>query len=41
MRKKIVQHLSEGGERLDPLVLEAVGRLGVNEFDETGYSWDA
>jgi formate dehydrogenase subunit delta len=41
MRKKIVQHLSEGGERLDPLVLEAVGRLGVNEVDETGYSWDA
>ncbi len=41
MRKKLVQHLSEGGEELDPLVLEAVGRHGVNEVDETGYSWDA
>jgi formate dehydrogenase subunit delta len=41
MRKKIVQYLEQGGEGLDPLVKEAVGRLGVNEVDEDGYSGDA
>ena len=41
MRKKIVHHLNEGGEGLDPHVREAVGRLGAHQVDETGYSGDA
>jgi hypothetical protein len=37
MRKKIVHHLSAGGEGLDPLVREAVQRLTAKQSDETGY----
>jgi hypothetical protein len=38
MRQKIVHHLGDGGEGLDPLVREAVQRLGVKQADEAGYS---
>jgi formate dehydrogenase subunit delta len=38
MRKKIVHHLSEGGEGLDPLVKEAVQTLKAKQSDEAGYS---
>ncbi|HUI21368.1 MAG TPA: formate dehydrogenase subunit delta [Methylocella sp.] len=41
MRKKIVLHLNEGGEGLDPLVKEAVQWLRVKLADEVGYSGDA
>ncbi|MGB6176219.1 MAG: formate dehydrogenase subunit delta [Methylocella sp.] len=41
MRQKIVRHLSEGGEGLDPLVREAVRRVGAKEVDEAGYSGEA
>ncbi|MGB6982713.1 MAG: formate dehydrogenase subunit delta, partial [Methylocella sp.] len=41
MRQKIVCHLSEGGEGLDPLVREAVRRVGAKEVDEAGYSGEA
>jgi formate dehydrogenase subunit delta len=37
MRKKIVQHLSEGGEGLDPLVREAVETLRAKQSVEAGY----
>jgi formate dehydrogenase subunit delta len=37
MRKKIVRHLSEGGEELDPLVREAVETLRAKQSDEAGY----
>ena len=37
MRKKIVQHLSEGGEGLDPLVREAVQTLRAKQSDEAEY----
>jgi formate dehydrogenase subunit delta len=37
MRKKIVRHLSEGGEELDPLVREAVQTLRAKQSDEAGY----
>jgi formate dehydrogenase subunit delta len=37
MRKKIVRHLSEGGEGLDPLVMEAVQTLRAKQSDEAGY----
>ena len=37
MRKKIVHHLDQGGEGLDPLVREAVQTLRVNQSDDTGY----
>jgi formate dehydrogenase subunit delta len=37
MRKKIVHHLNEGGEGLDPLVKEAVQTLSANQSDEAGY----
>ena len=38
MRKKIVHHLSEGGEGLDPLVREAVQRLRAKNVGQAGYS---
>jgi formate dehydrogenase subunit delta len=38
MRKKIVHHLTEGGEGLDPLVREAVQTLGPKLSDEAEYS---
>jgi formate dehydrogenase subunit delta len=41
MRKKIVHHLSEGGEGLDPLVKEAVQRLRMKYIALGGYSGDA
>jgi formate dehydrogenase subunit delta len=41
MRKKIVHHLEQGGEGLDPLVKEAVQWLRVKLADEAGYSGDA
>jgi formate dehydrogenase subunit delta len=41
MRKKIVHHLDQGGEGLDPLVREAVARLVASEIDEEGYLGDA
>jgi formate dehydrogenase subunit delta len=41
MRKKIVHHLNEGGEGLDPLVKEAVKRLGAKRVGEAGYSGEA
>jgi hypothetical protein len=41
MRKKIVHHLSEGGEGLDPLVKEAVQRLKAKNVGEPGYAGDA
>jgi formate dehydrogenase subunit delta len=41
MRKKIVRHLSEGGEGLDPLVREAVQRVGAKYIALGGYSGDA
>jgi formate dehydrogenase subunit delta len=41
MRKKIVRHLNEGGEGLDPVVREAVARLVASEIDEEGYLGDA
>ena len=37
MRKKIVRHLSDGGEGLDPLVREAVQTLRVKQSNEAGY----
>jgi len=37
MRKKIVRHLSEGGEGLDPLVREAVETLKAKQSDDAGY----
>jgi formate dehydrogenase subunit delta len=41
MRKKIVHHLSEGGEGLDPLVKEAVQRLRAKYIALGGYAGDA
>jgi formate dehydrogenase subunit delta len=41
MRKKIVRHLSEGGEGLDPRVREAVQQVGAKQVDEAGYSGEA
>jgi formate dehydrogenase subunit delta len=38
MRQKIVQHLDEGGENLDPLVKEAVERLRATLPDEAVHS---
>jgi formate dehydrogenase subunit delta len=40
MRKKIIDHLDQGGEGLDPLVKEAV-RLLAYQLHEAGYSGDA
>jgi formate dehydrogenase subunit delta len=37
MRKKIVLHLNEGGEGLDPLVKEAVQTLRAKQSDEAGH----
>jgi formate dehydrogenase subunit delta len=37
MRKKIVRHLSEGGEELDPLVGKPWKRSGAKQSDEAGY----
>ncbi len=34
MRKKILAHLDHGGEGLDPLVKEAVQRLGKIDFSK-------
>lgn len=41
MRKRIVHHLHQGGEGLDPLVKEAVQRVLAKQVDEAGYSGDA
>jgi formate dehydrogenase subunit delta len=41
MRKKIVHHLGEGGEGLDPIVREAVQRLRAKRVGEAGYSGEA
>jgi formate dehydrogenase subunit delta len=38
MRKKIVHHLDQGGEGLDPFVREAVQTLGAKQSDEAEYS---
>jgi formate dehydrogenase subunit delta len=38
MRRKIVQHLDQGGEGLDPLVKEAVERLRATLPNEAEYS---
>jgi formate dehydrogenase subunit delta len=38
MRKKIVHHLDQGGEGLDPLVREAVQTLRAKQSDDAGYS---
>ncbi|WP_036255351.1 formate dehydrogenase subunit delta [Methylocapsa acidiphila] len=35
MRKKILAHLEHGGEGLDPLVKEAVQKLGMMNFSRT------
>jgi NADH-dependant formate dehydrogenase delta subunit FdsD len=37
LRKKIVHHLDEGGEGLDPLVREAVQTLRSKQSDEAEY----
>jgi formate dehydrogenase subunit delta len=37
IRKKIVHHLGQGGEGLDPLVREAVQTLRAKQSDEAGY----
>jgi formate dehydrogenase subunit delta len=37
MRKKIVHHLNEGGEGLDPRVKEAVETLKAKQSDVAGY----
>jgi len=41
MRKKIIEHLQNGGEGLDPLVLEAVKRLKAKYIALGGYAGDA
>jgi formate dehydrogenase subunit delta len=38
MRRKIVRHLDQGGEGLDPLVKEAVDRLRATLPNEAEYS---
>jgi formate dehydrogenase subunit delta len=38
MRKKIVRHLNEGGEGLDPIVREAVERLRATLPNEAEFS---
>jgi hypothetical protein len=38
MRKKIVHHLDEGGEELDPFVRETVERLRATLPNEAEYS---
>jgi formate dehydrogenase subunit delta len=38
MRRKIVQHLDQGGEGLDPLVREAVEKLRATLPNEAEYS---
>jgi formate dehydrogenase subunit delta len=38
MRKKIIDHLEQGGEGLDPLVKEAVERLRATLPNEAEYS---
>ena len=38
MRKKIIAHLEQSGEGLDPLVKEAVAKLKVSPAEETGRS---
>jgi formate dehydrogenase subunit delta len=38
MRKKIVHHLDQGGEGLDPPVREAVETLKAKQSDEAEYS---
>jgi formate dehydrogenase subunit delta len=40
MRKKIFQHLEEGGEGLDPLVKEAVQRVRKKYIALGGYAGD-
>jgi formate dehydrogenase subunit delta len=37
MRKKIVRHLDQGGEGLDPVVREAVQTLKAKQSDEVEY----
>lgn len=41
MRKKIIEHLEQGGEGLDPLVKEAVERLRAKYIALGGYCGDA
>ncbi|MCI0600421.1 MAG: formate dehydrogenase subunit delta [Beijerinckiaceae bacterium] len=41
MRKKIIHHLEQGGEGLDPLVKEAVKRLRAKYIALGGYAGDA
>lgn len=41
MRKKIIIHLEQGGDELDPLVKEAVDRLRKKYVAAGGYSGDA
>ncbi len=41
MRKKIVQHLEDGGDGLDPLVKEAVERMRKKYVALGGYAGDA
>jgi hypothetical protein len=40
MRKKIIAHLDQGGEGLDPLVKEAVLRLRKKYIALGGYAGD-
>jgi formate dehydrogenase subunit delta len=37
MREKIIRHLVQGGEGLDPLTKEAVATLRAKQSDEAGY----
>jgi formate dehydrogenase subunit delta len=41
MREKIILHLREGGEGLDPIVKEAVQYLKVKQIDYSDYTGDA
>jgi len=41
MRKKIIDHLEQGGEGLDPLVKEAVERVRKKYIALGGYAGDA
>jgi formate dehydrogenase subunit delta len=41
MRKKIIYHLDQGGEGLDPLVKEAVQRMRMKYIALGGYAGDA
>jgi formate dehydrogenase subunit delta len=41
MRQKIIHHLAQGGEGLDPLVKEAVQWLRVKQVEQEGHAGDA